>query len=85
MRYRKGLTNPCRFCGRPTTGTLCGDHMTVMRAKEEAPFLNRRLADGINYLNRYTGKYGRDPENAEFYRAHSAQFWAIHAVLRSRD
>jgi hypothetical protein len=85
MRYRKGLTNPCRFCGRPTTGTLCGDHMTVMRPKEEVPELNRRLARGINYLNRFLGKYGSDRENQDFYQTHSTQFWNIHSELRRRN
>ncbi len=84
MRYRRGVTSFCRFCGRVTTGDLCPDHLHAQRPKEEVPTLNRMLEDGINYLNRYAGKYSSDKENREFYEAHRAQLWAIHAVLRAR-
>lgn len=86
MRYRRGLTNPCRFCGRPTTGTLCGDHLNAMRPKVpvDKSFIDR-VSESHLRLRSNIGKYARDRQNQEFYEAHAATFLLLYNALRDHD
>lgn len=84
MRYRKGLTNPCRFCGRPTTGTLCGDHMTQAASyrRERVLTFEERVAAMVLKLAVCRDRDFATREYTDFYEAHLAQARPVLKAVR---